>query len=101
MSYIILTNKEAYQTNLHSEGIELVESYDYVFFDKIKASYSIVKVVDPACKIIITEDGEKKYVNHVPVKFFETFDDLEGAREELWELVGANVANQKLVKKVS
>jgi hypothetical protein len=98
MSFIILTNKNTYQTDLNSAGIETVETYDYFFFGTLKASYSISKVLDKSCKITITENGEKSYVNHIPVKFFEAFDDIEDARKELSLMVGSNSEDQKLVK---
>jgi hypothetical protein len=100
MSFIILTNKDTYRTDLNSPGIETVESYDYVFFDKVKATYSIAKVTDKNCKITITENSDKSYVNHIAVKFFEAFDDIEEARKELAQMVGPNSENQRL-KKVS
>jgi hypothetical protein len=55
-------------------------------------------VLDKSCKITITENGEKSYVNHIPVKFFEAFDDIEDARKELSLMVGSNSEDQKLVK---
>lgn len=98
MSYIILTNKESYQTALDTPGIEVVESYDYLFYDKLHANYSIVKVMDSKCKIKIVEDSDKQYVNHIPVKFFESFETIDEAMEELKVLVGSHTEHQKLVK---
>lgn len=98
MSYIILTNKDTYQTDLNSPGIETVETYDYYFFGKLKASYSIAKVVDQNGKIKITENSDRSYVNHIRIKFFEAFDEIEEAREELSKMVGPNSENQRLEK---
>ncbi len=98
MSYIILTNKESYQTALDTPGIELIASYDFLFYDKLQANYSIVKVTDSKCKIKITEESDKQYVNHIPVKFFEAFDTIEEAMDELNVLVGSHTEHQKLVK---
>ncbi|MEW9668790.1 hypothetical protein [Ammoniphilus sp. 3BR4] len=98
MSYIVLTNKESYQTDLTTAGIELVESYDYMFYDKRIANYSIVKVTDNKCKIKIVEESDRSYINHIPVKFFEAFETIEEAREELDVLVGTHTETQKLVK---
>lgn len=98
MAYIILTNKESYQTDLTTEGIQVVESYDYMFYGKLKANYSIVEVMDPKCKIKIVEVSDRTYVNQIPVKFFEAFDDLEEARAELAMMAGTSSSDQVLVK---
>lgn len=100
MSYIILTNKETYKTETNTDGIELIESYDYKFFNKLKATYSIAKVNDPRCRITLIENSEKAYTNHVPVKFFEAFENIEEAREELKELAGPNSEDAKLEKQI-
>jgi hypothetical protein len=98
MKYIILTNKEAFRTAVQGDGLEPVASYDYYFFGRLKANYTIVKVTDEHCKVAITENGDVPYVNHIPVKFFEAFDCVEDAYKELQELVGPDSENQKLVK---
>ncbi|RYM00269.1 hypothetical protein EWH99_12460 [Sporolactobacillus sp. THM7-7] len=86
--YMILTNKQAYQTELTNEGLKPVETYDFYFFGQVKAKYTIVKVLDPSVKIKIYEnhDGQKKYVNEIRMKFFDQFDSVEDAREELFEI---------------
>ncbi|SDH15523.1 hypothetical protein SAMN05192534_1029 [Alteribacillus persepolensis] len=95
--YIILTNKEEYQTDLNNEGLEVIETYDYYFFDHLKAKYTIAKVHDNSIKIKLTEEkNDKVYVNRVPVKFFETFEKLEEAHDELRELSGPNSDSSQL-----
>ena len=42
--YIVLTNKETFQTKVDSDGLEAIETYNFYFFDKIKAKYTIAKV---------------------------------------------------------
>jgi hypothetical protein len=99
MGYIILTNKDTYQTDLTTDGIELIETYDYYFFDKLKASYTIAKVTDNKCKIrIIEETPDNSYINNISVKFFEAFTNIEDARHELHQMVGEKSQDQKLVK---
>ncbi|MGG1575823.1 hypothetical protein [Fictibacillus sp. NRS-1165] len=89
--YIVLTNKDTYQTTVKGEGLEPVETYDFYFFDKVKATYTIAKVTNDNVKIQLTEHYEgREYVNQIRVKFFETFDTVEAAREELNELVAAS-----------
>ncbi|MDQ0243087.1 hypothetical protein J2S09_000623 [Bacillus fengqiuensis] len=89
--YIVLTNKDTFQTVIDNEGLEPVETYHFYFFDNLKAKYTIAKVLDDNIKIQLFETYEgKDYVNHIRVKFFETFNTIEGAREELNEIVKAS-----------
>lgn len=85
--YIILTNKEDYQTDLNNDGLNVVETYDYYFFDRLKAKYSIAEVLSDDIKIKLIEETEEKiYINEIPIKFFEAFETIEEAKEELNEL---------------
>ncbi|MCM3527711.1 hypothetical protein M4D56_01205 [Cytobacillus oceanisediminis] len=89
--YIVLTNKDTFQTILKNEGLKPVETYHFYFFDKLKAKYTIAEVLDENMKIQLYEEYEgKEYVNHIGVKFFERFETLEAAREELDEIVKAS-----------
>ncbi|CAM3583853.1 hypothetical protein LIS77_10275 [Cytobacillus firmus] len=89
--YIVLTNKDTFQTILENEGLKPVETYHFYFFDKLKAKYTIAEVLDENMKIQLFEEYEgKEYVNHIGVKFFERFETLEAAREELDEIVKAS-----------
>lgn len=102
--YIVLTNKDTFQTILKNDGLEIVETYDFYFFEKLKAKYTIAKILDENIKIQLYEQYEgKEYINQISVKFFEKFDTLEAAREELNEIVKASgnskdSKNSKLVK---
>jgi hypothetical protein len=103
-NYIVLTNKDTFQTILENDGLEPVETYHFYFFDKLKSKYTIAKVLDENIKIQLFEEYEgKEYVNHIGVKFFERFETIEAAREELEEIVKASgnsedSVNSKLVK---
>ena len=89
--YIVLTNKDTFQTILENEGLKPVETYHFYFFDELKAKYTIAEVLDENMKIQLYEEYEgKEYVNHIGVKFFERFETLEAAREELDEIVKAS-----------
>lgn len=86
--YIVLTSKDTFQTIVDPKGLEVVETYHFYFFNEIKAKYTIAKILDHTIKIQLYEKYEgKEYVNNINVKFFETFDSIEGAREELNEIV--------------
>ncbi|KKB36618.1 hypothetical protein [Bacillus thermotolerans] len=89
--YIVLTNKDTFQTVLDNKGLEIVETYHFYFFDELKAKYTIAKVLDDSIKIELYEKYEgKEYVNRIGIKFFETFGTIEAAREELDEIVKAS-----------
>ncbi|WKB35865.1 hypothetical protein QS257_21520 [Terrilactibacillus sp. S3-3] len=89
--YIILTNKDEFQTMLDNEGLKPIETYEFHFFNHIKAKYTIAKVLDDTIKIVIYEkDKEKEYINRIRVKFFQDFESVEAAREELFEIVKAS-----------
>ncbi|MDA3129514.1 hypothetical protein ACFPTR_00350 [Aliibacillus thermotolerans] len=87
--FIILTNKEDYQTDLNNDGLKVIETYDYFFFDKLKAKYTIAEVLSDDIKIkLIEESNDKTYINEIPIKFFEAFETIDEAKEELNELSG-------------
>lgn len=89
--YTVLTNKETFQTILENDGLELIETYHFYFFDTLKAKYTIAKIVKDNFKIKLYEKYEgKEYVNNIDVKFFETFPTIEKARDELNEIVKAS-----------
>jgi hypothetical protein len=89
--YIVLTNKETFQTVVENDGLKPIETYHFYFFDNLKAKYTIAEVIDDNIKIQIKEEYEgKEYVNQIRVKFFETFETIEAARGELYEIVKAS-----------
>jgi hypothetical protein len=103
-NFIVLTNKDTFQTILDNPGLEPIETYHFYFFEELKAKYTIAKVVDESAKITLYESYEgKEYVNNIHIKFFERFETLDGAREELNEIVKASgnsedSVHSKLVK---
>lgn len=97
--YIILTNKETFQTTIQDTHLVPIETFEFFFFDQLKAKYTIAEVQDDNIKIRLYEKYEdKEYVNEIRVKFFESFETVEGARAELKELVGPDTDNARLVQ---
>jgi len=102
--YIVLTNKDTFQTIVDNEGLKAIETYHFYFFNELKAKYTIAEVLDDNIKIKLYEKYEgKEYVNDIRVKFFETFETIEAAQEELYEIVKAqgnseDSQHSKLVK---
>ncbi|WP_428909138.1 hypothetical protein [Niallia sp. Krafla_26] len=89
--YIVLTNKDSFQTVLDNDGFQPIETYHFYFFNELKSKYTIAKIVKDSFKIQLYEKYEgKEYINNIHVKFFETFPTIEEAREELNEIVKAS-----------
>ena len=98
--YTILTSKPGeYETEL-ADGLVPVESYDYYFYGTRKAIYTIAEIqgdADIRVNVIAADDPE--LVNSVPIKFFETFGDLDDARAELEQLIRFGSLDTRLEKR--
>ncbi len=95
--YVVLTNKPGeFRTEITS-GLTPVESYDYIFYGRKRANFTIAELAD-AIKIRIVEDDEPFSINDVPSKLFEKFDTLDDARAELNTLTHYGTMDIKLKK---
>lgn len=96
--YIILTSKFDEYDALPDQGIQPVESYEYYFYERKKAYFTIAMVKESALeeRVSIVEVGDRGTVNRVRLKFFEHFDTLEDAREELGQLVTFGTIDTRL-----
>lgn len=84
--YLILTSKEGeFRTEPIDDGLLPVEAYDYLFYGRKKATFVIAECLQ-ASKIRVTDNSLPPSINDIPTKFFEKFDTLEKAREELRRL---------------
>lgn len=83
--YIILTSKPGLFHTVAGDGVEIIESYDYLFYGKTKAVFDIA-AVDRPTKVRVIEDEPPFTVNSVPSKFLGQFDSVEQARDELRNL---------------
>ena len=95
--YVVLTTKPGEFRTEITQGLKPVESYDYVFYGRKRASFTIAEL-DEAIKIRIVEDEEPHSVNDVPSKLFEKFDTLDDARAELETLTHYGTMDIKLRK---
>ncbi|AUL17484.1 hypothetical protein AZ20_4738 [Bordetella bronchiseptica E014] len=96
--YVILTNKPG---QFHTEAgpeFEVVEEYDYLFYGQRKAVYQIAALRGEA-KVAIVEEGPGAVVNHVPSKFLEKFESLQGARDALTDLTRFGSMQAELVRR--
>lgn len=80
--YVILTTKPGEFRTDPGEGVTPVETYDYVFYGRKRAEFTIAEIAETA-RITIVEDAPPHIVNRVPSKLFESFDSVEAARAEL------------------
>lgn len=95
--YVVLTTKPGEFRTEITDGLKAVESYDYIFYGRKRANFTIAELADPI-KIRIVEDEPPQIVNDVPSKLFEKFDTLEEARAELNTLTHYGTMDIKLRK---
>ncbi|QJQ95192.1 MULTISPECIES: ferredoxin [Halomonadaceae] len=98
--FIILTSKLDEYDARPGQGVSPIEAYEYFFYGKKKADFTIAQVDGLQGRVSIVETGEGGATNSVPLKFFERFDTLEAARNELKQLVSFGSIDARL-KKVS
>ena len=95
--YVILTSKPGqFRTEL-VDGLQPVESYDYVFCGRPRARFVIAELAREV-KVRIVDEAAAPVVNLVPSKFLPRFDSLEKARAELGQLVRFGGVDMKLEK---
>jgi len=81
--YVILTTKPGVFKTEISDGVMPVESYDYLFYGRKRANFTIAELANDKARITIVEDEPPQITNSVPSKLFEKFDSLDEARAEL------------------
>jgi hypothetical protein len=95
--YVVLTTRPGEFRTEITDGLKAIESYDYIFYGRKRANFTIAALLDPI-KIRIVEDEEPRIVNDVPSKLFEKFETLEEARSELETLTHFGSMDIKLRK---
>ena len=97
--YVILTTKPGvFRTEFEpDQDVDVLEIYDYVFYGKTKAVFSIAHLAHDI-KLIVTEDAPPHTVNRVPSKFLEKFESVEAARRELAHLTQFGSIQSELVR---
>lgn len=95
--YVILANKAGHFRTEPGEGMEPVESYDYLFYGRRIAHYVIARM-ERDVKVRIIDESGSATVNLVPSKFLPRFDTLDGARQELAQLAKFGSMDIALVK---
>ena len=85
--YIIFGSKKDVYKSIPVEGVEIVEKYNYKFYNEIKLELNIGKVTKKNSKIKVVDCTEINCVNFISVKFFGNFKDIESARKEIEALI--------------
>jgi hypothetical protein len=83
--YVILTTKPGVFRTEAGDGADIIETYDYVFYGRALAVFSIA-LLRRDIKLVVTEETPPYVVNRVPSKFLEKFASVEAARKELAHL---------------
>ncbi len=95
--YVILASRDGHFRTEAAEGVEPVETYDYLFYGRKIARYVIAKM-ERDVKVRIVDESGSSAVNLVPSKFLPQFDTLEGARQEIQSLAKFGPMDIALVK---
>jgi len=95
--YVILTSRPGQFHTEATDGVTLVERYDYLFYGKRTAQFVIAELARES-KVRIVEDTSSGTVNLVPTKFLERFSSLEDARAELRRLAAFGSMDIALVR---
>tara|TARA_B100001175_G_C19149062_1_gene467336 strand:- start:238 stop:537 length:300 start_codon:yes stop_codon:yes gene_type:complete len=85
--YIIFGSKKDVYKSIPLEGVEIIEKYNYKFYNEIKLELNIGKVTKKNSKIKVVDCTEINCVNFISVKFFGNFNDIESARKEIEALI--------------
>ena len=85
--YIIVTDKPGEYRSEPGDGITAVEAWNYVFYGRIRATYTVCEVRDRQARVAVIDADDETRVNPVPVKFFGSFADIPAARAEIESLV--------------
>jgi hypothetical protein len=80
--FVVLTTRPGEFRTEITNGLQAVESYDYIFYGRKRANFTIAALEQPI-RIRIVEDEPPQIINDVPSKLFEKFDSLDDARAEL------------------
>ena len=95
--YVILASKPGHFRTEPGPGLQLLESYDYLFYGRKRAHY-VIASMEHDVKIRIVDESGSQTVNLVPTKFLPKFHTLEAARAELRRLATFGSMDIALVK---
>lgn len=94
--FIVLTTKPGEYRTEAGEGTTVLSSYEYKFYNKTKAIFSIAQIEEGA-RVVIIEDGEGGTINSIPTRQMEKFTSVEEALNELESLTQFGSIEAELV----
>jgi hypothetical protein len=95
--YVIVTSKPGKYRSEIVAGLRPLETYDYLFYGQKKAQFVIAELLDASARIRVIEDGTE-IVNDVPSKFYEKFETVQRAFEQIKHLTTFGNMNTDLRK---
>lgn len=95
--YVLLTTTERYRTVIDNPNLEKVSDFEYYFFGKKKATFTICKINNPDTRILIQGVSEVFPENSIPLRVFPKFDNTREIEKEIFEL---DIDDDSKIKKV-
>lgn len=80
--YVVLTSKPGVYRTEPGVGTTLLKAYEYKFYGKTKAVFSIARI-DEGARVTIIEEGEGGTVNNISTRQMEKFGSEQEAFNEL------------------
>jgi hypothetical protein len=94
--YVILTTRPGkFRTELE-HGLCAVETWDYVFYGRRLARFTIARL-DANARIRIVDETDPRIVNRIPARLVEQHESVERAREALRTLTRFGSLDARLV----
>ncbi|MEX2416392.1 MAG: hypothetical protein WD424_09630 [Paenibacillaceae bacterium] len=84
--YVLLSTTMRYRSITNNPDLEKVADYDYYFFGKKKATFSICRIKNQDTRILIQGVSEVFRDNSIPLKVFPKFETTEEIEKEIYEL---------------
>jgi hypothetical protein len=84
--FVILTSRPGQYRTEPGDGLEIRETYDYVFCGQAKARFVIVALLREV-KIRVIDETPPERINDIPCKFLQKFATIDDARAQLRSLV--------------
>jgi len=82
VSYVILTSKPGEYRTEPGEGVEVVATYEYRFYGRLKAVFAIARLRETA-RVCIVEETPGGTINDIATRQMEKFETREEAYAEL------------------
>ncbi|MCQ9617744.1 ferredoxin [Paenalcaligenes niemegkensis] len=95
--YVVLTTKPGEYRSEGGEGVETIAAYEYRFYGKTKAIFTIAKINEDS-RVLIIEEGPGGTTNNITTRQMEKFDTVDDAYAELESLTNFGSIDAELIK---